>query len=293
MKVSVIIATYHRDETLNKAIQSVIDQTYPDVEIVVVSDNADSQWNEIVRSIVNDFKNITYIENEQNRGSAETRNIGIRAAKGDYITFLDDDDVYLPDRISHQLIPMVDNNADYCITDLLLFDENDKQIDKRIRSYTINLSYGSLLKYHLMYHLTGTDTMMFKKCYLTRIGGFSSINVGDEFYLMEKAICGGGKYLYVPGCNVKAYVHSGKTFGLSSGQSKIDGENQLYDFKKKKYFQEIDSKCRRYIRMRHYAVLAFAEYRQKNWLPFIMNMVKCEVSAPFQCIGMVTSHKLR
>lgn len=47
------------------------------------------------------------------------------------------------------------------------------------------------MKYHLLYHMTGTDTLMFKGEYLRRIGGFPTIDVGDEFYLMEQAILSG------------------------------------------------------------------------------------------------------
>ena len=69
---------------------------------------------------------------------------------------------------------------------------------------------------------------MFKKEYLTKIGGFPPINVGDEFYLMHRAINGGGAFGYLPGCQVKAYVQTGEG-GLSSGDGKIKGENALYE----------------------------------------------------------------
>lgn len=111
--------------------------------------------------------------NDFNKGSAETRNIGINAANGEYITFLDDDDVYLPDKIKKQVEFMEVGEYDYSITDLILYNENDKEIDKRIRSYIKDMSSLSLMTYHLKYHMTGTDTMMFRKEYLTEIGGFA------------------------------------------------------------------------------------------------------------------------
>lgn len=285
MKVSVIIATYRRVESLRKAIESVILQTYSDIELIVVDDNADAEWNETVVSIVSQYPTVYYICNEVNKGSAETRNIGIRAVHGEYITFLDDDDLYLPNKIKNQIAYMIRNDLDYCITDLYLYNEKDKLIDKRIRNYVLECDSASLLKYHLMYHMTGTDTMMFRKEYLFKIGGFPPINIGDEFYLMKEAITAGGKFGYMPECHVKAYVHT-ETNGLSSGDSKIKGEKALYTYKKM-LFNEIDHKSIKYIKMRHYAVLAFAAFRMKNIFSFISFGTFSFFTSPFDCIKLL------
>ena len=285
MKVSVIIPTYRRVGSLRKAIESVILQTYSDIELIVVDDNADAVWNEKVVSIVNQYPTAVYICNEVNSGSAEARNIGIRASHGEYISFLDDDDIYLPKKIEHQIKQMEAHSADYSITDLYLYNESGKLIDRRIRNYIKKTDSTSLLEYHLIHHITGTDSMMFRRDYLLKIGGFPPINLGDEFYLMKEAIKGNGKFIYVPGCFIKAYVHTGND-GLSSGQSKIDGENSLYKYKKK-LFGRIDAKNRRYIKMRHYAVLAYAEVRQKRYGLFISYALHSFFSAPVSCIRLL------
>ena len=288
VSVSVIIATYRRDESLKKAIESVINQTYDSVEIIVVDDNADARWNKIVEDVIKPFNTIfpiKYIQNRINKGSAETRNIGIKSAKGEYITFLDDDDIYLPNKIKNQVKHMLEKGSDYSITDLNLFAESGKLIERRKRNYIKEFSKDSLLKYHLMYHITGTDTMMFKKDYLLSIGGFLPINVGDEFYLMQKAIESGGKFSYLPGCYVKAVVHSSSE-GLSSGTSKIEGENKLFEYKKD-YFHLLNSNEKKYVTMRHYAVLAFAEVRRRNYSNFIRYAVKSFITSPFTCIRLL------
>ena len=107
----------------------------------------------------------------------------------------------------------------------------------------------------------------FKKEYIDEIKGFAPINVGDEFYLMVRAINGKGKFGYLACCDIKAFIHTGEC-GLSSGVSKITGENNLYEYKKS-YFDKLDKKTIRYIKMRHYAVLAFAEVRRKKLGLFI------------------------
>jgi hypothetical protein len=198
---------------------------------------------------------------------------------------LDDDDVYLPKKIMAQLRTMTADHADYCITDLYLYNEKDKLIDRRVRSYIKQTDTQSLLTYHLKYHLTGTDTMMFRKEYLEKIGGFAPINIGDEFYLMERAINGGGEFCYCTGCEVKAYVHS-ETDGLSSGDLKIRGENELYAYKKS-LWHSLNYSSRRYIKMRHYAVLAFAEIRRKHYGAFLINSVQSFFCAPIACLSLI------
>ena len=294
--VSVVVATYRREVELKNALESLAKQTYPNMEIVLVDDNGNDEWNDKVSKIVEVFRNrypkitLEYIVNNPNQGSAKTRNIGIHSANGYYITFLDDDDIYLPDKIRKQVEFMETNQCDYSITDLLLYNEDDKEIDKRIRSYIKETTVESLRMYHLKYHMTGTDTMMFKKEYLTQIGGFAPIDVGDEFYLMQRAIDGGGKFGYLPGCEIKAYVHTGEG-GLSSGEQKIKGEMALYEYKRK-FFSSLDGKSRRYVKMRHYAVLAFATLRVKRVFATMGYCFMSFISAPIQCVKLFLGRRL-
>ena len=282
--VSVVVATYKREAELKNALESLAEQTYPNMEIVLVDDNGNDEWNSKVSETVEVFRNrypkikLECIVNNTNQGSSKTRNIGIHSAHGDYITFLDDDDIYLPDKIRKQVEFMETNQCDYSITDLILYNEDDKKINRRIRSYIKETTVESLRLYHLKYHMTGTDTIMFKKEYLIQIGGFAPIDVGDEFYLMQRAIEEGGKFGYLPGCEIKAYVHTGDG-GLSSGDGKIKGENALYEYKKT-FFDQLEAGDIRYIKMRHYAVIAYAELRRKNYVKFISNALKSFLASP-------------
>ena len=289
--VSVVVATYRREGDLGRALESLAAQTYPSVEIVLVDDNSDPEWNGKVSRIVNAFRaghpamSLTYIANSENQGSAEVRNTGITVAKGAYITFLDDDDIYLPEKIEKQVGFMESGGYDYSITDLILYSENGKEIDRRIRTYISDTSVSALRRAHLKHHMTGTDTMMFRAEYLKEIGGFAPIDVGDEFYLMQRAIEGGGKFGYLPGCDIKAYVHTGEG-GLSSGDRKIAGENALFAYKKT-FFPKLTKKDIRYIKMRHYAVIAYAELRRKAFSRFVSNAMRAFLVSPLQFIMMI------
>lgn len=292
--VSIIIATYRRENELKRALESITHLEYSNYEIIIVDDNSDCEWNKRVNRIVDTFldafskTSLKLIVNESNKGSAETRNIGIREASGEYVCFLDDDDVFLPNRIERQLQPMIKNNADYSITDLSLYNEQDVRVEVRTRDYIKDTSKKRLLQYHFMYHMTGTDTLMFRKDYIQRIGGFGPVNVGDEFYLMNKAILNEGRFLYVPTNDVKAYVHKAGG-GISSGDEKINGENQLYKYKKE-YFEQLDKETIKYIKVRHYFVLAYSNLKSKKYVHCAGNLLRALVHGPRQSLDVYRKH---
>ena len=291
-KASVIVATYRRDTPLEQALRSLGAQTEKDLEIVLVDDNADPQWNAAVAEVVARFReafpeaNLRVLVNESNLGSAKTRNRGVEEAAGTYVTFLDDDDRYLPGKVARQTAFMEAETLDYSVTDLFLYNERGACTDRRIRDYLSDVTPSALLEAHLMHHMTGTDTMMFRKDYFRKIGGFAPIDEGDEFYLMERAILGEGRFGYLPGCDVWAVVHTGETAGLSSGEQKIRGENALLEHKKQ-FFPRLSPAARRYILMRHHAVIAFAQLRRRHFLGFAVSAARSFFRSPVRCIRLL------
>ena len=98
-KVSVIIPTYNRTEYVTQAIDSVLAQTYMDYEIIVVDDGSTDKTREVLEPYMD---KITYIYQE-NTGVSAARNTGIKAAKGEWIAFLDSDDEWLPGKLAVQI----------------------------------------------------------------------------------------------------------------------------------------------------------------------------------------------
>lgn len=99
-RVSVVLATYQRQNVLARAVRSVLDQTMADWELIVVDDEPSEETQAIVASF--DDPRIRYVRHEQNKGLCAARNTGIRAARAPYLAFLDDDDVFLQRKLERQ-----------------------------------------------------------------------------------------------------------------------------------------------------------------------------------------------
>lgn len=279
--VSVVIPTYKRTvDYISKAVESVINQTYPNIEIIVIDDSTSAYENQ--KETEKYFsslkgKNIIYLQNKENLGGSLSRNRGIEVATGNYITFLDDDDEYMPEKVEKQLAFMVENNYDMSITDLAIYSPDGTMVDYREYSGIKSLDNDYLLRYHLTRHLTGTPTFMFKADKLKKIGGFDIVKVGQEFHLMLKAILNGLKIGYMPECYVKAYRHPDG--GISGGNNKINGEKALFDFKKQ-FFPKLTKEEIRFIKFRHHAVLSAGYKRNHMYGNMISEALKTVFSSP-------------
>ncbi len=97
--VSVVIPTYKRQKLLKRAIKSVINQSYNNIEIIVVNDNPKSK----IHLKQFNYGDLVIINHEKNLGGAAARNTGIKSSNGKYVAFLDDDDLFLPKKIEKQV----------------------------------------------------------------------------------------------------------------------------------------------------------------------------------------------
>lgn len=99
--VSVVIPTRDRPRLLAEALGSALAQTWRDIEVLVVDDGSRPEARPVVERF--DDRRVTYIRNDAPRGGAAARNRGIRASRGEYVAFLDDDDIWLPTKIEKQM----------------------------------------------------------------------------------------------------------------------------------------------------------------------------------------------
>ena len=131
-KVSVIIPTCNRPDLLPRAIKSVLSQIYQDFEIIVVDDGDKRSAENVVRQ----FKDnrIKYIKHVERKGGAAARNTGIKAAQGEFIAFLDDDDEWLPKKLEIQMgqFENTPNDVGFCFSAVRnVYDK--KEEDSRVK----------------------------------------------------------------------------------------------------------------------------------------------------------------
>ena len=100
--VSIIMPMYNAGKFLSKSIESVLEQTYQNWELLLIDDGSKDDSIDIALVYGKRFKNLL-LKNEQNMGIAKTRNKGIEASKGQYIAFLDSDDLWLPNKLEVQV----------------------------------------------------------------------------------------------------------------------------------------------------------------------------------------------
>lgn len=120
--VSVVMPTYNRAKTIERAIFSILNQSYQDFEIIIVDDNSNDNTEEIVKNI-NDNR-IKYIKNNINKGANESRNIGIAEANGEYIAFQDSDDEWMKNKLEVQLKALSETNSDVVASGFFRYEDD-------------------------------------------------------------------------------------------------------------------------------------------------------------------------
>jgi len=132
--VSVIIPTFKRPTELLRAVKSVLEQDYKDFEILVVDDNLpESEYRIQTKSALKGIDpRIIHLENDTPMGGAGARNVGIESARGAYVAFLDDDDQWLPDKLSRQMVLFETLPSEVCSVDTGFFEIDERRDTKRV-----------------------------------------------------------------------------------------------------------------------------------------------------------------
>ena len=227
MLVSAIITTHKREPYIvERALKSVINQTYRNIEIIVIDDSpVDYEYRSAVKDIVESFRqhNIKYVSHGDCLGACAARNTGLSIAKGEYIGFLDDDDEWLPNKISEQVnaftspkvgLVYCGNNVVYESTGLIK-EHKIPCIDKNVYE---NLMYENFIG--------STSFPLIKTAYLKAIGGFDVYMQSAQDYdvwLRISQIC---EVKYVDQPLVLYHFHEGDQI-TKNPQKKIAGLERI------------------------------------------------------------------
>ena len=183
--VSVIMATYNGERFIAEAIQSVLDQTFKDFEFIIVDDGSTDTTEQLISSYQD--QRIVYIKKENNTGIADSLNIGIDSAKGDYIARMDDDDVCMSTRLEKQL---------------KVFSENDKLIlcgtsvfQKGVPEIRINPEKHEDIKTAMLFKNPITHpTVMFRNELLSNYSYDANMVPSEDYDLWSRLIFEGEFY---------------------------------------------------------------------------------------------------
>lgn len=173
--VSVIIPTYNSEEYLRESIESIFNQTFKDYEIILVDDGSTDNTREIVKQF---YPSVKYIYQDQG-GAARARNTGIRAARGEFIAFLDADDIWLPTKLEKQVEHFRQHtDVGFIFTEHSQFNENGiirSFVGKRDR-----LVKGEILENIFLYSGVATPTVIVRKKVFEQVGLFDEDLIAAE-----------------------------------------------------------------------------------------------------------------
>src|SRR5471030_150111 len=130
--VSIIMPTHNSERYIEESINSVLNQTYKNWELIIVDDNSNDNTKNIVDNINKNCRKIKYTKFNENRGAAQARNEAINKAKGRFLAFLDSDDLWDEKKLETQVSFMLENNVHFSCTDYEVIDSDGASLNKII-----------------------------------------------------------------------------------------------------------------------------------------------------------------
>ena len=262
VKVTCVIPSYKRCDTVTRAIDSVLAQTYKNVEVCLVDDNVpgdeySQRLQEALKKYDGDCR-VRYIAQEKHINGAVARNVGIKAANGEFVGFLDDDDEWLPEKIEKQMAVIQSKPSLDAVTALWILCENGKEI-RRCAPYTAdNLQFKVFLREVAVY----TSTLLIRKSAIERFGGFDGklLRHQDLQFLVDALK--EAKFEVLPEYLVK--LHADSEINRPNVEKLIAA--------KKAFFNSVDDEFQKYskadkkrIKNAHYYEVAFQALKSKQY----------------------------
>lgn len=267
--VSIVISTYRGVENLERSINSVLNQTYQNIELIVVDDNGKGTKDQIeTQKIIDKYNNIRYICHEKNKNGSASRNTGIKAAKGEYVALLDDDDAYRADKISKQMSKMLeDKECSLCYTGMDIHYPNERVIS------VVQDDKGYLFNEVMLRKINGqTSTLLFKKEAALSIGGFDeSFNRHQDWEFLDR-MAYKFKFTVVSEVCVDRYF---LTRNRASSPEVFEKNRMFYLKKMKPYIDVLDPEQKKVLYTNHYRGIAKEYLKQRKFIKAFKYFVRC------------------
>jgi len=229
--VSVVIATYNGEKFIETQLESLFDQTYPNIEIIVIDDGSTDNTISIVNKFASQHTNIRVFKNENNLGFVKNFEKGCGLCKGDFIALCDQDDYWHKDKVKRLVEEIGDCPMIYCNS--VLCNEDLQSIEINISDRVICQSFNSCLQQAIFCRIYG-NTILFKKSLYKSAIPFLTAIPHDWWLSYIATLHGGIKYL--PELLVYYRQHSANIYGAVGGKRK---KGNLKNISKKKALEEI------------------------------------------------------
>ncbi len=281
MKISVIVPIYNVEKYLDKCLDSLVNQTLKDIEIILVNDASPDNSKKIVDKYLKKYKNIKYFEKE-NGGQGSARNLGLKHAEGEYIAYVDSDDYIDLDMLLKMYDKAIEDNADVVICGNKVVNLDDKVIDTYLPCITddinVNILLGNMAVWNKIYKKEIIDIEFREKLWY------------EDIDFTAKLLLGKAKVSFVNEPLYNYLLRPGSTMNNQNVDRNLElipaFDSMIEYFKKKNLYDKVYSELE-FLAIYHMYIMGIARvlridvpYKSKNR---IINDYKKYIKQQFPC----------
>lgn len=183
--ISVIIITYNRGRYIREAVESVVNQSFKDLELIIIDDCSTDDTESIIAEYAKKDDRVRYFKLPERGGISKARNFALRESVGEYIAVLDSDDVWCDNNKLKKQYEFLNKNSDYVLVGggVIVIDETGKEIKKYFNLEKDKDIRGNILYKNQFAH----SSVMFRKDVALKVGGYDeNLNIGEDYDLWLK-----------------------------------------------------------------------------------------------------------
>lgn len=143
--ISIVTPSYNSSKYIKETYNSIKSQSYENWEWIIIDDHSTDNSDEVINSIINNDSRVSFFKNNDQKGPGNSRNIGIQKAKGQFLTFIDSDDIWFPDFLEKSIRFCLKNQVDFVFSS---YDRYDESMRNKIDTFVVppKVNYKGLLK---------------------------------------------------------------------------------------------------------------------------------------------------
>ncbi len=244
-KVSIIVPVYNVEKYLEKCLDSLVNQTLKDIEIIIVNDGSTDNCRKIIDKYYTKYNNLIKVINQENKGLGAARNTGLKLVTSDYIIFVDSDDYVEPNMVEELYDKILQEQADFVICGFNVVNEHYELISKtfpnkyEIYDFNTQMIFGNLCAWNKIIKKTllDDDSLDFRNNVW-----YEDIDFSFKLFLKAKKMCILPKNLYNYLLRQGSIMNSNN---LQKNLDLIDAFNEIINYAKEKncfdkYYNEIE-----------------------------------------------------